>query len=168
MTSTYDALGALLSEVQKSPEIANLIARVCEYAVDEISKVNPKILNWEDWSKKSYNSAKFHGGVANQLASFFSDAHTLLDHQHKYHLKTVNRRLDYIIGRFKDWFVWYKDRKTYDRFFRLTEFKPATIRRYPKIFKELKRMIDAGVIDVSWLDKRRRKKIEKWDEYIAK
>ena len=160
MTSTYDALGALLYEVKKSPEIANLVARVCEYAVDEISKVNPKILNWDEWSKK--HTAEFYGSVLEQVASFFSDAHSRLDHTQKYHLKTVNKRLDYIIGKFKDWFVWYKDRKSYDRWYGLTEFKPATIRRYPKIFKELLNLIDTGYINLDWLDKRRKKKIEKW------
>jgi len=160
MTSTYDALGSLLYQIRDNPEIVNLVARVCEYAVDEISKVNPKILNWEDWSKK--NTVKFHGGRVNQIGAFFFDAHSLLDHTQKYHLRTVNKRLDYIIGKLRDWFISFKDRKSYDRFYGLTDFKPATIRRYPKIFKELKRMMDEGIIDTSWMDKRRKKKIDKW------
>lgn len=162
MTSTYDALGILIYEIRKTTEIRDLIAIVCEYAIDEINKVDPKILNWEDWSKKPINKAEFLGGTLEQIARFFSDAHTFLDHTEKYHLKTINLRLDYIIGKFRDWFIWYKDRDSQSRFWGLTNFKPATIRRYPKIFKELKRMVDKGIIDVSWLDKRGRKKIDSW------
>jgi len=162
MTSIYDALGNLLYEIKKTPEIANLVARVCEYAVDEISKVNPKILNWDDWSKENTHTVKFLGSQFNQISLFLSDAHSLLDHTQKYHFKTVNQRLDFIIGKFRDWFVTYKDRKGYDRFYGLSEFKPVTIRNYPKIFKELKHLIDTGYINIDWLDKRRRKKLEKW------
>lgn len=165
MTSTYDAIGSLLYEGRETPEIIDLLLRLSEYAIDEISKVNPKILNWEEWSKKPSNSAEFLGGTLRQLANFFSDAHSFLDHKTEYHLNTVHRRLDFIIGRFNDWFARYKDRDDREKFFGISQFEAATIRRYPKIFKELHRLIETGFINLDWLDKRRRNRIEKWKKY---
>jgi len=161
MTSTYDALGALLCEIKETPEIANLVARVCEYTVDEISKVNPTILNWDDWSKRKGNSKECLGTL-NQVAYFFSDAHTLLDHTEKYHLRTIHQRLDFIIGKFRDWFVSYKKREDSSRFYGLADFRKPTRDRYPKVFKELKRLIEVGVIKIPDWDKRTKKKIARW------
>jgi len=163
MTSTYDSLGNLLYEVRETPEIADLVARVVEYAIDEISKVNPKILNWDDWSKGKTHSVKFLGGVVNQVGAFLSDAHSLLDHTEKYHLRTVNGKLDLIISKLCDWFVRYKDRKHfYDRFYGLADFGKGTRNRYPKVFKELLHLVNIGVIEIPEENKRVRKRIAKW------
>lgn len=172
MTSTYDALGALFYRAMEDETLKKLVLITYDYAIAEITKVNPKTLNWEDWSKKNTleRFIKLYGKKEPELhqkADFISDAHSLLDHNRKYHLRTVHRRLDFIIEKLRHWFSMYRDREAYSRYWGITEFKPATIRRYPKVFKELKRMIDAGIIDVSWLDKRRRKKIERWEKYFA-
>jgi len=151
-----------LYEIKRTPEIVDLVAVICEYAINEISKVNPSILNWDDWSKEKTHSKEFLGGGLNQVARFFSDAHTKLDHVTKYHLRTVHQRLDYIIGKLKNWFVTYKEREYSSRFYGLADFRKPTRNRYPKVFKELKRLVEIGVIKIPDWDKRTKKKIAKW------
>lgn len=168
MTSTFDHLGSFYYEVQKSPHLRKLFEIIYDYAIAEVNEINPEMLHWDTWRDKKLYGEGFEG-----KAMFLSDAHSILDHyrnedaksyrkRHPYHLRCVNQRLDYIIGRVHDWFVVYKDRKPYDRFYGLTRFRPKTRRLYPKVFKELLALIDSGVIPIPDYDKRAKKVFEKW------
>lgn len=161
ITSTYDSLGNLLYEIKKTPAITGLVSVVCGYAIKEISSVNPSILNWDKWSKEKTHTIEFLGGFE-QVCSFFSAAHSKLDHVEKYHLDTINQKLDFIIGKLKDWFVTFKNREYSSRFYGLADFRKPTRDKYPKIFKELKQLIESGVIKIPDWDKRTKRKIAKW------
>ena len=158
MTSTFDNLGGLCYVVRTNPEYANLIARLFEYTVAEITKRTP--LKWEEWEVKNPN--EFWGGQLKQIEAFFSDAHDI-DHSTKYHFKTISGDLDGIIGRFADWFIRYKDRKDFDRWYHINEFKPSVVRKYPKLFKELKLLIDTNKINP---DEYMMKGVNRWMKYI--
>jgi hypothetical protein len=160
MTSTYDNLGSLFYEAEDNLYIRNLVEVIYDYTIAEINQVNPSILHWSTWKGKKLYGEGFGG-----KAEFLSDVHSLLDHVEKYHLRTINGRLDIIVSRVADWFVRYKDRKGfYVRFFRFDDFDKSTRDRYPKVFQILKQMVKEGFIQIpedKYFNKMR-KKIEKW------
>lgn len=163
MTSTYDALGSLCNVVRTNPEYIPLLSRLFEYTVDEISKVEPKTLNWDDFITKGFYSKL---DLLSQLEYFFSAGHDL-DHITKYHLKTISPKLNLLIITFRDWFVTYKDRSNNDRWYNFDKFNAAIVKRYPKVFKELKKLIDDGTIQFgSWYAKTYNKKVARWEKYF--
>jgi len=168
MTSTYDSLGMLYYEAKENPSIKQLVLIVYDYAIAEINKVDPDKFCWIKWLEREHGITFYAKLYSNedaeliQKASFLSDAHYILDHTKEYHLKTLHDELDYIIGRLKDWFVTYKDREYMDRFYSLADFNKNTRDRYPKVFKELKHLIEIRIIEIPEWDKRTRGKIVKW------
>ena len=161
MTSTYDSLWGLYDVAQKNPDLKPLIESIFDYAIVEVNKVNPKILNWDSWISKPIN--KVYGTGLQAKAEFLSDAHSILDHNPQYHFKTMNHRLEFIISRIDDCFVRYSDREYIDRFMGLGDFDKETRDRYPKVFKELKALIENGLIQIPEWDSRTKKKVAKWE-----
>lgn len=168
MTSTYDALGMLYYRAKEDTVIRKLVLIIYDYAIEEIGKLKQDKLKWETWvhSQRARTIEKIYPADILELelkSAFLSDAHSQLDHTKEFHLRTVHQRLDYIIGRVCDWFVRYKDRKSFiDRFFHFADFRKPTRDRYPKVFKELLALVNSGVITIPEWDKRTLKKVEKW------
>jgi hypothetical protein len=158
----------LAHEARGDSPIKPLILILFDYAIEEINQVNRNILCWSKWIDRNNGItvyAKLYGTEDAELyqkAFFLSEAHTKLDHTEKYHLKTVHPKLDYIIGILKNWFVSYKDREYSSRFYGLREFNKRIRDKYPKVFKELKRLIEIGVIKIPDWDKHTKKKVAKW------
>jgi len=166
MTSTYDAFAYLCFEAKGASPIKPLILILYDYAISELNKVDRDKLCWAKWVENNglVMYVKLYGGDGElmQKATFLADAHSQLDHTREYHCKTINHNLNLIVGRFRDWFVTYKDRDYNSRFYGLIKFRKPVRDKYPKIFKELKRLIAIGVIKLPDWDKRAKKKVEKW------
>jgi len=159
MTSTYDNLGWLCGIVPQHPELVPLMEKLFGYTVDEISKNTP--LKWSEWSKEDVHTKEFLGGTLRQLSYFFSDAHNI-DHSTKYHFRTISRDLDGVIGKFANWFIRYKDRKDYDRWYGVESFTAATVKKYPELFAELNKLINDDIVRP---DEYQMRGVARWSKY---
>jgi len=133
------------------PEITPLVEAIFDEAIAQSSKVNPKILSWDTWKRKE-TYRKVHGELGAK-AYFLNEVHSKLDHG-DYHLKCVERDLDWLIRQIHFWIERRDDPYTV---ISVRDLKPSSRRKYKRILDELKKLIKSGFFKCEIVDRATKK-----------